>query len=216
MTLSRSTYGCTYYISSTREIQLNLTLIYFASLRWKFQPLGPPRNEKPVSERRRNVVIHMRNALRLRLFLKYQVHVNISFPALYNLFCTNMGPTLPSLFKSSNPLLATLVPTISLAYGLQGLAAVPSILIQSERYYDLSGSLTYLSCTALSLYLPVLRAKGNANAAGGKIVSPLWQSLGTTLTHGRNWRQIALSAAVGIWATRCVYISRPAQIARFD
>lgn len=119
--------------------------------------------------------------------------------------CTNMGPILPSLFTSSNPLLATLVPTISLAYGLQGLAAVPSILAQSERYYDLSGSLTYLSCTALSLYLPVLRAKISANATGGKITSPpLWQNLGTTLTGGRNWRQIALSAAVGIWATRCV------------
>ncbi len=121
-----------------------------------------------------------------------------------------MGPTLPSLFKSSNPLLATLVPTISLAYGLQGLAAVPSILAQSERYYDLSGSLTYLSCTALSLYLPVLRAKVSANVAGGKIPSPpLWQSLGTTLTAGRNWRQVALSAAVGIWATRCVYQAPP-------
>lgn len=117
-----------------------------------------------------------------------------------------MGPRLPALFKSSNPLLATLVPTISLAYGLQGLAAVPSILAQSERYYDLSGSLTYLSCTALSLYLPALRAKVSANAAGGKIKWPfLWQSLGRTLAGGRNWRQIALSAAVGIWATRCVY-----------
>lgn len=135
--------------------------------------------------------------------IKHVVHTCIHSYSLYPL-CTNMGPALPSLFKSSNPLLATLVPTISLAYGLQGLAAVPSILAQSERYYDLSGSLTYLSCTALSLYLPVLR-----NAAGGKITSPLWQSLGTTLTGGRNWRQIALSAAVGIWATRCVYHALP-------
>lgn len=121
-----------------------------------------------------------------------------------------MGLTFPSLFKSSNPLLATLVPTISLAYGLQGLVAVPSILTQSERFYDLSGSLTYLSCTALSLYLPLLRARVSANAAGRKIASPLWQSLGTASPGGRNWRQIALSAAVGIWATRCM-CQRPAQ-----
>lgn len=157
----------------------------------------------------------------VRFFAKYQVqykHVLHTCILSYSVhpFCTNMGPTLPSLFKSSNPLLATLVPTISLAYGLQGLAAVPSILAQSERYYDLSGSLTYLSCTALSLYLPVLRAKVSANAAGGKITSPLWRSLGTTLTGGRNWRQIALSAAVGIWATRCVYHAPLSYIARFD
>ena len=132
----------------------------------------------------------------------------------------NMGPRLlpAALFKSSNPpLVATLVPTISLAYGLQGLAAIPSILAQSERYYDLSGSLTYLSCTALSLYLPVflratkvISANAAAGSGSGKITSPLmiWQSLGRTLVAGggrRNWRQIALSAAVGIWATRCVY-----------
>lgn len=115
-------------------------------------------------------------------------------------------PLLPSLLQStalSTPFLSTLVPSISLAYALQGLAAVPSILAHTEHYYDLSGSLTYLSCTALSLYLPALRA-ANASTAGkwtgaGTFV---WPRVGTVV-RGLNWRQVALSAAVGVWATRC-------------
>ncbi|MCJ1300224.1 hypothetical protein MMC08_003019 [Hypocenomyce scalaris] len=104
----------------------------------------------------------------------------------------------------SNPFLRTLVPSISLAYGIQGLVAVPSILAQSERFYDLSGSLTYLSCTALSLYLPTLRARAAAAALGA--AKPAWPSLLGAFTGkagtGLNWRQVVLSAAVSVWATR--------------
>jgi hypothetical protein len=108
-----------------------------------------------------------------------------------------------------NPFLRTLVPSISLAYTLQAAVAVPSILVQSEKYYDLSGSLTYLSCTALSLYLPTIRARAAAAASGG--VKPQWPSLLASLTGNNaglnaasalNWRHVALSAAVAIWATR--------------
>ncbi|RAR16471.1 duf1295-domain-containing protein [Stemphylium lycopersici] len=60
-------------------------------------------------------------------------------------------------FKS--PLLRTLVPSVALAYSIQAAVAVPSIAAQTERFYDLSGSFTYLSCTALSLMVPYLRAK---------------------------------------------------------
>ncbi len=112
-------------------------------------------------------------------------------------------PFLPFL-KSTSPLLAVLVPSVSLAYGLQGLVAVPSILAQSERYYDLSGSATYLSCAALSLYMPFVRARAAASSNGGKMGLPLWSSLGTALRGGWNWRQLVLSAAVGVWATRCM------------
>lgn len=103
----------------------------------------------------------------------------------------------------SRPFLNTLIPSVGLAYTLQGLVAVPSILARSERFYDLSGSLTYLSCVGLSLYLPAIRAR-NAAALAGK-VKPAWPSLVQALT-GRggtlNWRQVVLSVAVGIWATR--------------
>lgn len=103
-----------------------------------------------------------------------------------------------------NPFLRTLVPSIGLAFGLQAAVAVPSILLQSERFYDASGSLTYISCAALSLYLPTIRAR---LAAAPGTTGPAWPSLLAGLTskggvNAFNWRQVVLSAAVTIWATR--------------
>jgi steroid 5-alpha reductase family enzyme len=103
-----------------------------------------------------------------------------------------------------NPFLRTLVPSIGLAYGIQAAVAIPSIVFQTERFYDLSGSLTYISCTALSLYLPILRARAAASVSS---TVPAWPSLLASLTSKGginmwNWRQVALSAAVTIWATR--------------
>jgi len=115
---------------------------------------------------------------------------------------------LDSILHATNfktPFLGTLIPSISLAYGIQTAVAIPSILFQSERVYDLSGSLTYISCTVLSLYLPSIRARAAARAAG---VAPLpWPSLLASLTSRGaacpwNWRQVVLSTAVTIWATR--------------
>ncbi len=117
-----------------------------------------------------------------------------------------MAHFIPSLLRASSfstPFLSTLVPSVSLAYALQGLVAVPSIAAQTERFYDLSGSLTYLSCTALSLYLPTVRARYAAAAAGTS--KPAWPSLVQAAMGrggGLNWRQVLLSAAVSIWATR--------------
>ena len=105
----------------------------------------------------------------------------------------------------SRPFLSTLVPSIALAYTLQAAVAVPSIIAQTERFYDLSGSLTYLSCTALALYLPTIRARHAAAAVGA--IKPAWPSILGALRGvsgaGLNWRQVVLSAAVSIWATRC-------------
>ena len=103
----------------------------------------------------------------------------------------------------SRPFLSTLVPSIGLAFTIQGLVAVPSIIAQTERFYDLSGSVTYISCTALSLYLPTIRARFAAAAAGS--AKPPWPSVLAALAGnggGFNWRQVVLSAAVSIWATR--------------
>ncbi|KAG0648621.1 hypothetical protein D0Z07_4923 [Hyphodiscus hymeniophilus] len=104
-----------------------------------------------------------------------------------------------------NPFLRTLIPSVSAAFAIQTAVAIPSILAQSERFYDLSGSLTYLSVTALSLYLPTLRAR--ASLAGG--IKPAWPSLLDALKGGAgaganalNWRQVVLSTAVAVWATR--------------
>lgn len=100
------------------------------------------------------------------------------------------------------PLLRTLVPSVALAYGIQTAVAVPSIVVQSERFYDLSGSLTYLSCTALSLTLPYLRAK-SAGAITGGLAEYL--SAPAPGQAGWWWRQAVLSAAAGVWATRRMY-----------
>lgn len=118
---------------------------------------------------------------------------------------------LRSVFAATNfrnPFIRNLVPSIGLAFGIQAAVAVPSILVQSERFYDLSGSLTYLSCVALSLYLPALRARSAAALAGQ--VKPAWPSLisalkGTAGPYGFNWRQVVVSAAVSFWASRCKY-----------
>jgi len=122
-----------------------------------------------------------------------------------------------------NPFLRTLVPSVGAAFAIQSMfrsallsrssllthilaaVAIPSILAQSERFYDLSGSLTYLSVTALSLYLPTLRARAAAHLAGK--LKPEWPSLigalmGKGGVNGLNWRQVVLSTAVSIWATR--------------
>lgn len=98
-----------------------------------------------------------------------------------------------------NPLLRTLVPSVALAYGIQTAVAIPSIAAQTERYYDLSGSLTYLSCTAVSLVFPYLRAKNAGAFTGGLAEYFSSQGLGQGTWW---WRQALLSAAVGIWATR--------------
>lgn len=120
---------------------------------------------------------------------------------------------LSSLLHLSNfrsPFLRTLVPSIATAYGIQAAVAIPSILLQSERFYDASGSLTYISCAILSLYLPALRARAGAAAAGG--IKPPWPSLLASLSapgvaNTFNWRQVILTAAVTIWATRCMSCS---------
>ncbi|KAL1651945.1 hypothetical protein SLS58_000068 [Diplodia intermedia] len=107
-------------------------------------------------------------------------------------------PLLATLLHATafkTPLLRTLVPTLALAYGIQAAVAAPSIAWRSERFYDASGSITYLACTGASLVLPVLRARyatGTLGTAG----------LLADVLRGRDWRQLALSAAVGVWALR--------------
>ena len=116
-------------------------------------------------------------------------------------------PLLSTLLQATHftsPFLRTLIPSIGLAYAIQGAVAIPSILAQSEKFYDLSGSLTYLSCAALSLYLPTIRARYVAQLAGKAL--PEWPSLlGALMGRGgvADWRRVVLSAGVGIWATRC-------------
>ena len=88
-----------------------------------------------------------------------------------------------------------MIPTIAAAYLIQGGVAIPSILAQNEKYYDLSGSLTFITCTALSLYLPSIRARALAGSQG--LAKPAYPNL---LEFGP--RKLILSAMVIFWAGR--------------
>ena len=107
-------------------------------------------------------------------------------------------------------LLRTSVPSITAAVAIQTAFAIPSIIAQSERFYDFSGSLTFLSVTALSLYLPALRARyGSGVASNEPLPSLLSPFLAAGGRNGFNWRQVALSGAVAIWAMRRMLMTLP-------
>ncbi len=117
---------------------------------------------------------------------------------------------LQSLFHLTNfknPLLRTIVPSVSAVFAIQAAFAVPSIALQSERFYDFSGCLTYLAVTALSLYLPALRPRYAASSSAVRPPLPTLISAFTGSAAGNgpafNWRQVVLSGAVTFWSTRC-------------
>ncbi|KAH9907594.1 hypothetical protein F4778DRAFT_778018 [Xylariomycetidae sp. FL2044] len=104
-----------------------------------------------------------------------------------------------------SPFLRTMMPSVAAAFAIQTAVAVPSIATQSERFYDASGSVTFLTVTLLSLYLPSVRTRAAASLAGvgtkpgfPGLLAPFTQGG----TAGFNWRQVALSAAVAFWSIR--------------
>lgn len=119
---------------------------------------------------------------------------------------TTMASLLNPLLRATNlrsPLLRVLVPSAAAALALQAAAAAPSILCQTERFYDISGSATVLAVGALSLYLPALRAR----AAGHITRLPgLLGALGARGGAGGgpafNWRQLLVTAMAMAWTLR--------------
>ncbi|KAI0116042.1 DUF1295-domain-containing protein [Hypoxylon sp. NC0597] len=107
------------------------------------------------------------------------------------------------LTNFQSPFLRTAVPSVAAAFALQTAVAIPSIVAQSERFYDASGSATFLAVSLLSLYLPSIRVRAAASLAG--IPKPPFPSLLSALAGsagGFHWRQVALSAAVVFWSVR--------------
>jgi len=85
-----------------------------------------------------------------------------------------------------------LLPTIGTAFGLQAALAAVFVPLQTEKYYDLGGSVGFLSTAFVSLYAPYLREKywlGNATAT-----FPGWRS--------HSPRQLLLTGALCLWAGR--------------
>lgn len=110
------------------------------------------------------------------------------------------------LTNFSSPFLRTVVPSVSAAFAIQAAFAVPSIVAQTERFYDFSGAITNISIVALSLYLPALRAKyaGGTAAAASKALPSLLTPFTNPAAAGLNWRQVALTGFVTLWAARCM------------
>jgi steroid 5-alpha reductase family enzyme len=113
-----------------------------------------------------------------------------------------------------NPALSTLVPAVLTIFGIQAAVAVPSIIGQSEKYYDLSGSATYLAATGISLYLPWLRSLSYARVHS--LPAPPAPGLADF-----GARKLILSGMVAIWAIRLgsflfARIKKDGKDSRFD
>lgn len=92
-------------------------------------------------------------------------------------------------------ILQSLLPPIATAFAVQTITAIPSIAFRTDRFHDVSGSLTFLAAGAVSLYLPALRARAVTLSAWGSLFKAAFISC--------NWRQAALTGLVGVWASRC-------------
>ncbi|KAL7913306.1 DUF1295 domain-containing protein [Trichoderma velutinum] len=110
-----------------------------------------------------------------------------------------------------SPLLRSLAPCIATALAIQGAVAIPSVAAGSERFFDVSGSATFLAVGALSLYLPAMRARAAAYAAGAKLpgLPALLGSLrggagaGADVAAGMlSWRQLVVTGMTAAWAVR--------------
>lgn len=55
--------------------------------------------------------------------------------------------------------LRALLPTLGLIYGFQAACASVAVPLKTEKYYDLCGSLGFISAAAASLYMPWIRAR---------------------------------------------------------
>ncbi|KAG5916908.1 hypothetical protein E4U61_003192 [Claviceps capensis] len=115
-----------------------------------------------------------------------------------------------------SPLLRTIVPSVGAAIALQAVAGVPSVLAGTERFFDLSGSLTYLAVGALSLYLPQLRVR-----VGNAALPRLLAAFGGGSAAAWNWRQVVVTSMAMLWATRLGYylfdrITRDGHDPRFE
>ncbi|OAA51652.1 hypothetical protein NOR_00245 [Metarhizium rileyi] len=114
-----------------------------------------------------------------------------------------------------SPLLRTVVPSVGAAVAIQLAAGIPSALAGTERFFDMSGSLTFLAVGALSLYLPQLRTRTRAGNAALPMLSSAFRAGGAW-----NWRQLVVTGMAMTWASRRAYlfrrISQDGHDARFD
>jgi steroid 5-alpha reductase family enzyme len=76
-----------------------------------------------------------------------------------------------------------LLPVVGTAFGIQAACGAVAIPLQTEKFYDLSGSLTYITCIGVAL-------------ASGRL------GLGKSLISQLSSRQIIVASLTAVWATR--------------
>lgn len=119
-----------------------------------------------------------------------------------------MSSLLNPLLRVTNfrsPLLRVLVPSVAAAFALQAAAAAPSVLAQTERFYDISGSATVLAVGALSLYLPALRARAAGHISRLPSLLSVLRAGGDPAggaTVALNWRQVVVTGMAMAWTLR--------------
>ena len=111
---------------------------------------------------------------------------------------TNFSPT-PQPPGTASPFLSTLIPAIASSAAVQLAFGIPSILKQTDVYYDLAGGCGYYATLATVLVVPVLRAKLAAAGPGADIKEVL---RGLSLSKDWDWRQVGLTGANFVWAAR--------------
>lgn len=84
-----------------------------------------------------------------------------------------------------------LFPTLGLIYGFQAACASIAVPLKTEKYYDLCGSLGFVSAVGFSLYAPALRSRFYE---GNKLPLP-----SITSFHSR---QLIMSGLTMFWAVR--------------
>lgn len=88
------------------------------------------------------------------------------------------------------PLTKTALPVVATCFAIQNAVGIPSVALQTEHVYDLSGGVTFVAAAAVSLLARVLRQKTDS---------------GTISLADLNWRQLAMTGGVMVYATRCPF-----------
>ncbi|KAG7089924.1 hypothetical protein E1B28_011556 [Marasmius oreades] len=84
-----------------------------------------------------------------------------------------------------------LIPSLTISYAIQSIFASVFVPLQEDRYYDLAGSIGFLSTTFVSMYYPTLR-----DSFAARELLPL-PALSTFAP-----RQLLLSGALSFWSSR--------------
>lgn len=116
-------------------------------------------------------------------------------------------------FSFPSAFLLNLARCTAATLAIQTAVAVPSVLLQAELFYDLSGAACFVVATGLSLVYPSLQGWERwvdwwvSSSAGGDGVGGWWQwkefGLGLLDAWPVDWRQLLVSAVVCVWACRC-------------